>query len=608
MGYNKIFFKKMGIPGLFGDYVTNNIPDCITKNIEYVVNSLSIDMNSLIHNCKGKVCQTYKSRKNFTDSELWSAIFKAITDNIEDLISRLAPKILFLATDGVAPMAKINQQRIRRHKAILNQEVDFFDSNLITPGTEFMFELDEYIQNFIKHYKKKTVSIYYSSVKVKGEGEHKIFDFYRTLDSKDNEAEFIYGNDADFLLISMFTEKNVVIYRESNYGTDLVDINIFKQEIAKIIHKDNPYENFLILLNFIGNDFLPKMFCYEGVRSSIEYLVDKFNQSDVKTLYANNEIHYDNYAKFVDELSDDEISLIEEKGDKLSQHVIKDAGSGDFLSSYCNYYFLKGKADFLIKNDYINDSTLSDIIQEKLKLMCVKYVKMVNWVLNYYKNGRLNINEDCFYPFNFAPLLYNLKNFERDDDIRKFHQTGSDEMTMLDQLVSVIPLGSCKILPKEVTKLTMTNSLIAHMYVESFSEETEGLKSFHYIPMVPIANKNLVKHAIKSLKLNADFLDKYKCINEIYKIDATEHKISAPKKMNFKLPQQQEVKISIPQFKSTFKQDYSKIGQNRNNVKIPVKVNITSSNVEIPQESASVEKITSPTKIVFGANKKNYFI
>ena len=83
--------------------------------------------------------------------ELWAAIMAAI-DEVVHLVK--PKKAVFLAADGVAPRAKMNQQRARRFKsarerALLKAQIEargkrmpnLFDSNAISPGTKFMADL-----------------------------------------------------------------------------------------------------------------------------------------------------------------------------------------------------------------------------------------------------------------------------------------------------------------------------------------------------------------------------------------------------------------------------------------------------------------------------------
>lgn len=101
-------------------------------------------MNGIIHNC------SHPDDNNASFRITEEAIFLAVFNYIAHLFSVIKPqKLFFLAVDGVAPRAKMNQQRSRRFrtakeaKEILDKakakgeeipEGDGFDSNCITPG------------------------------------------------------------------------------------------------------------------------------------------------------------------------------------------------------------------------------------------------------------------------------------------------------------------------------------------------------------------------------------------------------------------------------------------------------------------------------------------
>jgi 5'-3' exoribonuclease 1 len=101
-------------------------------------------MNGIIHNC------THKDGDSATFRMSEEKMFIQIFNYIEHLFGQIKPKkLFFMAIDGVAPRAKMNQQRARRFRTALDAEKarleavrkgvempkeDPFDSNCITPG------------------------------------------------------------------------------------------------------------------------------------------------------------------------------------------------------------------------------------------------------------------------------------------------------------------------------------------------------------------------------------------------------------------------------------------------------------------------------------------
>lgn len=133
------------------------------KNFKKVpeFDNLYLDMNGIIHNCS----HPNDGDVHFRITE--EQIFKDIFFYLETLFNMIKPqKLFFLAVDGVAPRAKMNQQRGRRFRSAKEAELQEqkakekgeilpaearFDSNCITPGTPFMCRLDSALRYFIQY-------------------------------------------------------------------------------------------------------------------------------------------------------------------------------------------------------------------------------------------------------------------------------------------------------------------------------------------------------------------------------------------------------------------------------------------------------------------------
>ncbi|KAG9124765.1 5'-3' exoribonuclease 2 [Ceratobasidium sp. 392] len=177
-------------------------------------------------------------------------VFK-YTDRV---VSMVRPrKVLFMAIDGVAPRAKMNQQRSRRFRAAqeakekeeerkeaiklweaLGQPISeettrkAWDSNAITPGTPFMDLLAQSLRYWVVQKQNsdpgwRNLQVIISDASVPGEGEHKIMDFIRRQRVNPahdpNTKHVIYGLDADLIMLALAThEPHFRVLREDVFA------------------------------------------------------------------------------------------------------------------------------------------------------------------------------------------------------------------------------------------------------------------------------------------------------------------------------------------------------------------------------------------------------
>lgn len=297
----------MGIPKFFR-WISERYPMCsqlITDNAIPEFDNLYLDMNGIIHNCSHNNNESAHFR--ITEEQIWIGVF----NYIDHLFSKIKPKkFFFLAIDGVAPRAKMNQQRSRRfrtardaeetkQKAISKgeelPEEDAFDSNCITPGTDFMKKLTAELRYFIS--KKvsedanwRGVEIVLSGPEVPGEGEHKIMEYIRLAkaqpDYDPNVRHCLYGLDADLVMLGLLSHdphfallREEVTFGKQNHKRSktldsqnfyLMHLSLMREyldmEFNSVSDKlsfaydfERVLDDFILLALFVGNDFLPNL-------------------------------------------------------------------------------------------------------------------------------------------------------------------------------------------------------------------------------------------------------------------------------------------------------------------------------------------------------------
>ncbi|KAI1432663.1 exoribonuclease 1 [Xylaria sp. CBS 124048] len=299
----------MGVPKFFR-WLSERYPaisQLIAENRIPEFDNLYLDMNGIIHNCTHKDSSDTSFR--LSEDEMFIRIF----NYIEHLFGKIKPKkLFFMAIDGVAPRAKMNQQRARRFRTALDAEKarekavregqelpkeDPFDSNCITPGTEFMAKLTRQLKYFIN--KKisedsdwQVCDIVLSGHEVPGEGEHKIMEYIRNAkaqpDYHHNIRHCLYGLDADLIMLGLLSHdphfcllreevtfgrtsktKSKELEHQNFYLLHLCIVREYLElEFQDLKHNgalkvpfdmERIIDDFILMAFFVGNDFLPNL-------------------------------------------------------------------------------------------------------------------------------------------------------------------------------------------------------------------------------------------------------------------------------------------------------------------------------------------------------------
>ena len=546
----------MGIPSYF-KFITKKYPeiiynkDNISKN--YQAKRLFLDLNCAIHKCVRNVLDEKYSLKNKTEYE------KKMMDEILSYIIYLAKYInvqdlIYIAIDGVAPKAKMNQQRLRRFKSIQEKELTrninvkyekekntvFWDTNAITPGTVFMEKLSDFLNQNVKNLIAiNNLKIIISDSNSPGEGEHKIMNYIKENPSlNSNSYDIIYGLDADLMMLSM-NYNNILLLRESlefngnNIEHDdegnviclYLDIDKMKMYLCREfegygISNLKPYniiKDYIFMCFILGNDFIPHSDSLSikggGITTLIETYVSLHNKTGQYLLLNNNGKNFINlpiFKIFINKLSQNEDNkLIKMTQQKLRKKPFIKKRSSQIeielqqLQLYPMYNRKKEKivnmgSEGWEERYYLNCFNIDN--ESEIKKVCINYYEGLIWNLKYYF-------EECYswtwyYKYNHAPSLQDLSKY-LDLNINNILEKNDNKLKPFEQLLSVLPPKSSHLLPKKIADLMHKpfSPLISYYPVDFELDSFNKTFYWQCIPILPLVKYENIRNELSKIKL-----------------------------------------------------------------------------------------------------------
>lgn len=482
----------MGIPSYFS-YIVKNHSRFIKKLDEMRSNSnnLFLDSNSIIYDVVRDNIKYYKNSSTF-ELLIIKEIFKKIVFYIQQVVPN---NIVYVAFDGVAPVAKLRQQRNRRYKSWFEQEImpsisesyklSEWDKTAITPGSSFMNKLSEKISkhfaNKEKKYKVKKILI--STSEDVGEGEHKIFEYIRdnALDCH-NSVNVIYGLDADLIMLCINhlpVAKDLYLFRETphfikNINSDLspnesyiIDIpelaiaimeEMNNKKTVQTTEQKNRLYDYIFLCFFLGNDFMPHFPSINIRTAGIDILLNAYRETiggTKENLTDGKSIYWKNVRKFIKYLSEHEQEYFreeykrrnkfekryystkteEERIKKFQLLPIQERCVEKYINPYESYWEYR----------YYKMLFFIDINEDRKREICINYLEALEWNMKYYTNGCINWR--WCYKYDYAPLLCDLIKYTPYFDTPFFEHQPKLPVCQLTQLAYVLPKNSIGLLP-----------------------------------------------------------------------------------------------------------------------------------------------------------------
>jgi hypothetical protein len=439
--------KKMGVPGLYR-WIREKFRQLVIRTALEGdlrrISSLIFDANGLIHNVAARVFgydpfafgsedEQRRLQAQLAADELQPhlvADFKAqVFEAIRFKAQLHRPDQLVVMIDGVPPMAKVQQQRLRRFRAGMRSS-PVFDSNAITPGTQLMTDLTVYLREQLASQAStlNTDFVLFSGPNDPGEGEHKFMALLRESRIGGPYTKLIHGLDADLILLSLLLPPQgiILLHEEQDGRTEYLLVDALRQTLQLHLATPTAITDFVALCFLVGNDFAPRpLAAAHHVTEIIDDLINIYVQlkRPLTDLSDGPRIRWENYAGVIARLAEKEPKYADEvlTGARLGgarappararpREIFQPtwlagasrdaAGRFDYEAFRANWYSValslnpgitaRDLGQFASLMGFRDSGGLVDLLrpaQESVTRLCTEYLGMLAWSFHYYVRG-----------------------------------------------------------------------------------------------------------------------------------------------------------------------------------------------------------------------------
>lgn len=515
----------MGIPSYFSHIIRNY--SNIVRNLRFFKNihgfrfeHLFMDCNSIVYDAVHSLDKRVNSGELSPDNDLDTIIINDVIQKIDMYISLIHPdKTIYIAFDGVAPFAKMDQQRTRRYKSHFISNVRFSDAagaspsfawntSAITPGTQFMDKLSNRINYYFKNseHKYNVDNIQISSSDIPGEGEHKLYSYIRD-NQLVNDNIAVYGLDSDLIMLSIFHleySKNIYIFREApeflknsipidSRGENenephFLDIRTLATSILSDMHCESPHadriHDYVFLCFLLGNDFLPHFPAMNIRTHGIDVLLDMYRiyigryPDRFLVSRTSGKIHWKHLSLLINEIAKKEHEFLMQEyvlRDKLDHRKFPETTPIEKEQAFINAPIIYRQDEKYIcpSENHWEDRYYKLLFStyrkpHTIKPICINYLEGLEWVFTYYTG-------DCpdwkwKYYYHYPPLFSDLCKYVPHYDTRFLDavasKTSNRPFSSQVQLSYVLPFAKLDLLPNGITQFLKTN--YSELYPEKY--------------------------------------------------------------------------------------------------------------------------------------------